>query len=68
MSFDTVNHVLWPFDREPDTLEQCECCKKYIVDPIEIDGHSFCDKCGSDYSWLRNEGYVTSAKQRTNEL
>lgn len=68
MSFDTVNHILWPHDQELTEREICDCCKERVDDPIEIDGRLFCDHCASDYAWLRNEGFIRTAHERTRRL
>jgi hypothetical protein len=70
MSYDTVNNILWPYDRPNTEWPRCESCGEAIHndDPAEIDGKTFCDFCASDYSWLRNQGYIISAKERTRQL
>jgi hypothetical protein len=71
MNYDTVDHVLWPYERPTATI--CEACSKQLsdvekADPITFDGKVFCDQCGSDVAYLRNEGYIGLVSDKTRKL
>lgn len=58
MSFDTVNHILWPHDMPNTERQRCASCHEIISDaemddPIVIDGDYYCDYCASDLMAFR---------------
>jgi hypothetical protein len=55
MSYDTTEHILWPYDREDDIYPICQCGA--IIrneDLCEIRGEYFCDICASELTLIEN--------------
>lgn len=51
---------------------QCTACDKWItgyetIDPIVINGHTFCDCCASNLTALRMEGFI-NVSDKTKKL
>ena len=62
-----------PHEINVDHLFVCQCCIETLsyyeqIDPIKIEGKTFCDDCASDLTRLRLDGYLRAVGPRTNRL
>jgi len=67
----TVNHILWPYDKKEVFV--CHCCGCELselesADPIEIKGEVFCDNCADSLTTLRLNGFIQDVSSKTRRL
>jgi hypothetical protein len=70
MNYDTVDNILWPYDKEDEPRQVCDCgCGREVSSyPIIIDGWMLSDHCASDLTHLRMQAGFHRVSDKTKKL